>query len=137
MDATFRSKVDLGFVGILVGVPLTLFLIIVSATGLQRSWLFPYALAGVLAVWLICFWIGRNTVYTLTDDALIVRSGPFFWRVAFADVREISPSRDSRFSPALSLDRLCLKYGKGRYLLISPADQAGFLSEYYKRKTAR
>lgn len=37
MDATFWSKVDVGFVGILVGVPLTLFLFIVSATGLQRS----------------------------------------------------------------------------------------------------
>lgn len=94
-------------------------------------------MAGVLAVWVICFWIGRNSVYTLTDDALIVRSGPFSRRVAFAHVRAISPSKDSCLSLALSLDRLCLRYGKGRYLLISPADQEGFLSEYYKRKTAR
>jgi hypothetical protein len=71
-------------------------------------------------------WVLHATGYTFEPATLLIRSGPFRWRVPFAEISRVEPSRNPLSSPACSLDRLLIKYGK-RKIMISPADRAGFL----------
>jgi len=65
--------------------------------------------------------------YTLDATELRIRASFFRWRVPLAAIASIEPTRNPLSSPALSLDRLLIRYGGGKRILISPADQAGFL----------
>ncbi len=69
----------------------------------------------------------RSTYYEVVGRNLLVRSGPFKKTIPVADIREITPSRNILSSPALSLDRLKIRYGKRAFILVSPEDKEGFL----------
>ena len=91
-------------------------------------------LAVVLAFTLVLpIWLVLDTNYTLTADELRIRSGPFRWRIALSEVREVSPSRSWMSSPALSLDRLCIRYGPGRSILVSPREKQRFIGALRER----
>lgn len=72
-------------------------------------------------------WLLLATRYTLQGDALLVQSGPFRWRVPLAEIRSVTPTNNPLSSPALSLQRLRIDYGRGRWLMISPRDREQFL----------
>ena len=91
-------------------------------------------LAAVVALTLILpIWLLLDTNYTLTADELLIRSGPFRWRIALSDVREVSPSHSWISSPALSLDRLRIRYGAGRNILVSPREKQRFIDNLHQR----
>lgn len=85
-------------------------------------------------------WILRGTNYTLDGDRLIVRSGPFRWTIAVADITGIEKpqgffGRDrAGSSPALSWDRLVISHGTGKRLRISPDNQVEFLADLKARQ---
>ena len=91
------------------------------------------AAAVVLLTLLLPLWLLLDTNYTMTEDELRVRSGPFRWRIALGDVREVSPSRSWISSPALSLDRLRIRYGAGRSILVSPREKQRFVDSLRQR----
>lgn len=69
-----------------------------------------------------------STSYTVTDERLIIRSGPFRWRVVLDAIHSVEPSHSLLSSPAVSLDRLRVRYGPSRRsVLISPDDTERFL----------
>ena len=68
----------------------------------------------------------RSTYYAVDGDQLLVVSGPFRWHVPIDEITSVTPTRNPLSSPALSLDRLRIAYGKKK-ILVSPADKAGFL----------
>jgi hypothetical protein len=70
-----------------------------------------------------------STRYTLGTDALVVRCGPFKWSVPMTQITGITPTSSSLSSPALSLDRLRIDYGRHKFLIISPRDKKGFLRQ--------
>ena len=72
-------------------------------------------------------WLLFGTHYRLDNQYLHIHCGPLRWRVPLAEIESIQPSRSFLSSPALSLDRLSITYSKGKQVLISPADKAGFL----------
>ena len=73
-------------------------------------------------------WVLYETWYGFSADHLVIHSGPFHWKVALADINRVEPSRNPFSAPALSLDRLAVRYGTGkRYTLISPLNKTGFL----------
>lgn len=72
-------------------------------------------------------WILYGTGYVFESDHLLVRSGPFRWRIPFSEISFVEPSANPLSSPACSLDRLLIQYGP-RQILVSPADRLGFLS---------
>lgn len=74
-------------------------------------------------------WIVLSTSYTLTGTQLRVRCGPFRWTIPLAEIRDVRPTRNPLSSPAPSLDRLRIEYGKRRSVMISPRDKEGFLGE--------
>ena len=75
-------------------------------------------------------WILYGTSYALTEEALLIRCGPFRNRVLVSAIQEVTPSRNPMSSPACSLDRLHIKYRGSRLgILVSPADKRSFLQE--------
>lgn len=124
----FPSKRDAWLIGVLLaalGVSLVSLIATLFAPRTDSSF------GWVLAIWLFAAlfigWAWTTTDYTLTSGDLLVRSGPFRWRVPLAEIQEITPTRNPLSSPALSLDRLEIVYGKGRRLLISPRERNRFL----------
>ena len=85
------------------------------------------AVATVLVIALL-FAVLTRTHYTVANGELRVVSGPFRRTISLSDITGVEPTRNPISSPALSLDRLKVSYGKKKYILISPADKAGFLN---------
>ena len=71
----------------------------------------------------------NGITYEIRDTDLLVRSGPFRWKINLEDIRSIQPSHSLISSPALSLDRLEIRYGSGQVILISPKDHAAFIDQ--------
>lgn len=124
----FPSKRDGWLLGILVTV------LGIALVSLFASLLAPesppglWSVVGILlAASAFVAWIWTGTEYLLSETEILVRSGPFRWRIPMADIHEIRPTKNPLSSPALSLDRLEIRYGKGNILLISPQDKSRFL----------
>lgn len=83
-------------------------------------------LACIAAMALIVSFLLR-TFYTVERGVLRVVSGPFSWKIPIDKITSVSPSRALLSSPALSLDRLLIRYEKRRRIMVSPADKQGFL----------
>ena len=96
----------------------------------------PARLAGVLligvgvAVGILIYWLINPLYYEIAESKLRVRAGPMRWTIPLDSIDEVYPTRNALSSPALSLDRLLIKYVNGsgrRALMISPEDQPAFL----------
>lgn len=96
---------------------------------IRRGGIGNYASATVLIVLgtILPVWLLVSTNYVVTDRELLVRTGPFSWDVPLHDIESVTETRNSRSSPALSLDRLRIAYGGGRVLMISPRDKDQFV----------
>jgi len=68
----------------------------------------------------------RYTYYSIEGQILKVRSGPFSWKIPIDQIHSITPTRSPWSSPALSMDRLRITWGKNRRILVSPRDKKGF-----------
>lgn len=120
----FRSKVDaLLVVPGLVGLGLPVLLIV---RGLAEG----RPLAGAVVPLLILAVVAPLMLvsYELTDAEIIVRAGWLRWRLPLARIRVLKATRDMWSSPALSLDRIEIRTDRGSWLLVSPADKAGFIA---------
>lgn len=71
-------------------------------------------------------WVLFGTRYEVTAGQLLVHSGPFRWRVPVAEITRVEPSTSALSAPALSLQRLRIDHGRGRWLLVSPEDPQAF-----------
>ena len=137
MASVFRSKVDLWLIVVTVAIPvLVLGIVFVGeyggADGLVAELL---AVAICALVMIFCAWLYFSTHYTVTAEALLVKSGPFSWVVPLREVSSIEPTRNPLSSPALSLDRLRVRYGE-REIMVSPADKAGFMAAIERQMDA-
>lgn len=125
----YVSAVD-GFIACCLALPLML-----SAGTVAWGWLHgPSAgglatCLGVLPALVLPLWLLLDTRYQLTAERLLVRCGPFRWRIALSEIRAVTPTRSLMSGPALSLDRLRVDYGRWRSVLISPRERQAFLDE--------
>ena len=85
-----------------------------------------------LTVWLLLD-IYFRTYYLVEEDIVRVVSGPFRWKVPISEITSIRATKSILSSPALSMDRLELKYGKYKFIIISPEDKGRFVEEILKR----
>jgi hypothetical protein len=81
----------------------------------------------MIAVILFIGWIWFGTRYEILEDELKIRCGPFTQRISLQEIKEIKRTRSPLSSPACSLDRMEIKYGKSRRVMISPADKENFI----------
>ncbi len=127
----FPSKRDLWFILVVWAASI---IAIVAGISILTD---PVPLGAKVTVFAVCIagagfmlWALYGTAYTLTDDMLLIQSGPFRFRVPLAEIDEVVPSRKflSGLSCSLSLDRLKIRYRKGhRRILVSPHEKAAFL----------
>lgn len=90
------------------------------------------ALLALSAVFVL--WVLYSTRYRLERDALVVRSGPFRWKVGLDSIEEVVPTRNPLSSPACSLDRLRIRYAGSRIgIMISPESKGAFLRDLVAR----
>jgi hypothetical protein len=134
MPSIYRSRID-AMVAI-AALGLLLSLVLAARTLLSHpsrgGWLVLLAI-GPLSVSLM-LWTVLGTDYTIDDDSLRVRGGPFRWTIRLQDIRSVTPSRNPVSSPALSLDRLRIDYGQDRFLLVSPKDKEAFVRDLERRR---
>ncbi len=96
-----------------------------------------YLLGFMIVLFLLILYMFFTTQYVVDEhNDLQIYMGKFlFKKIPIAEIKEISPSRNLLSSPAPSLDRLEIKYGKLRSVLISPKDKIGFVEELQKRNS--
>ena len=92
-----------------------------------RSSQIAVGLATLLIAVGLPIWLLLSTVYTVDQQELKVRSGPFRWTIPLAEIASVRESSSLLSAPALSLKRLEILYGRGESILLSPADRDGFL----------
>ena len=135
-ELAFNSKIDLWL--------LILLLTAVAAClwGVSVIWdanaMILWPLVPFLAVGIVLpLWILGTLRYFLSDDNLRVRCGPFRWLIPLRDIKTITPTNDTKSSPAMSLDRLLIEYGDDRRVMISPEPRSEFLRQLeHRRKQA-
>ena len=76
--------------------------------------------------------VGYPCEYTLTPTHLLIRFGAVRQRIAYTEITAVEPSRSLWASPALSLQRVKIRYA-GRFVLVSPKDRAHFIAELRQR----
>lgn len=125
---TFRSSVDvwvaLAITAGIAGVGIALAGASATAVGVPWLSIATLLVAGVC----LPLWILIGTRYVVADNLLTIVSGPLRWRIPVASIKSVTPTRSLWASPALSLDRLRIVYGRNRSVLVSPDDKAAFVS---------
>jgi hypothetical protein len=128
MTQRFRSGIDAKSVAMGVGVPMSLALVFIAnglLFGAPLWWaLLPLMLAVAVFVWLLA-----STSYAFEGTTLRVRSGPFRWRIPLEQIFAVGETDSVRSAPAMSMDRLEIRFADGDRMLVSPRDKAGFLAE--------
>lgn len=131
----FRSKIDLWLAIVLISsVIIALAAAVATLQRASGAALLPViiiAIGTVLPVWTLA-----STIYMVESEALLIRSGPFRWRIPVSSITCIEPSNSVLSGPALSLTRLRIEYGTGQCILISPTDRQGFLRAIASAKSA-
>ena len=124
----FNSKIDRWLLYLLVAV--IVFEVAVMSLIATRVSQPAEAVGLMIAALLLVALIGSvllRTHYTVDGNQLRIVSGPFRWTVPIDQIDAVEATRSPISSPALSLDRLMIRYGSGRQIMISPADRRGFL----------
>ena len=129
MATVHRSKADTWLVAVLAfAIVASIFAAIkVLSVGSLAAWAVAAFIAIIGAG--LPLWLLFSTRYTLGHSELVVQSGPFKWRILVADITSVTPSNNPLSSPALSLDRLRIDYGRGSSLMISPSNKDQFVRD--------
>ena len=134
MVQVYKSKIDL-WLGAVLWVAIVLcFIPLLSAIPSGTPGEILMAVITMLVGAGIPLWLIANTRYILSDTDLLIKSGPFRWRLALGDIHNISPTRNPFSSPALSLDRLKIDYGHYQSVMISPKNKTEFLQDLEARR---
>ena len=128
MATVYRSKVDTWLLVVL------LFGALASvASAVTVFFVAPPAIAWLVGILLVSvgaglpLWLLASTYYRIDGDVLFISSGPVRVRVPVRDITSVTPTNNPLSSPALSLDRLRIEYGRGKSVMVSPRDKHGFI----------
>jgi membrane protein YdbS with pleckstrin-like domain len=123
----FKSKVDRWLLFLLVAVMVFEVVIMsIAATQLGSPRESIILIVAALAIVALIGSMLVGTHYTVSGNTLRVACGPFRWKVPIDAIQSVEATRSPLSSPALSLDRLRIQYGKRR-IMVSPSDKTGFL----------
>lgn len=140
-EKVYRSKIDAWILAIMIAVLAALTIGMIAALAIG-DWMHAAQRFFVsLGIGGLVVWVMIGTHYTLSGRDLVVRSGPFSWRIDIGTISSVAPVRgvgmrirSSRSSPALSLDRLEIVYGNNKRLFISPAERDAFMKDITARR---
>lgn len=121
---THTSKIDSWFYLVVIGVAV----LPVLMGLLFGAWAVSgFIICGLVVAFML--WLYLATKYVVTEDALIIHGGLFKKTILLSSILSVTETRNPLSSPAFSLDRLAIKFGEGKTILISPKDKAGFLRD--------
>lgn len=123
----FKSKIDWWF-GLLLVYPI--FMSVKSM--LLGEWV---GLLGLSIVVVLILFFSKTTRYIINDNQLIVKSTwVVYERIDISKITKIEKTNSILSSPALSLDRIRIRYNKYDEVLISPKVKKEFVDELLKVK---
>ena len=137
INAVFTSKIDLWLAFLILGSSLLLILVpvwewICNDSSIRRIlFISLLTIPGAILLLLIFF----NIKYSLSEDELFVKNGFSTQSIPLKDITHIIPTNSMLSAPALSLDRIEIKY-KGGNIVISPKDREGFYHAIQERVPA-
>lgn len=121
----FKSKIDWWF-GLILVYPI----FVSIKTILEGEWIGFIGIGVVVGLILI---FSKTTQYIIFENQLIVKST---WivneRIDISKITKIEKTNSILSSPALSLDRLRIRYNKYDEILISPKEKKAFMDEVLK-----
>lgn len=120
-DLKYKSKTDLWVYIVIIGSCAAMLPLLFLK---PFSWVVFFIVAGICLFMLDMLF---NTHYIIKGDVLVIRSGVFRRSVGIHSIKEISSTRSILSSPALSFDRIAVRYGKYDEILISPKDKDAFI----------
>ena len=125
---TFKSKIDV-WLGSILTFSILLCLGASVAIGLRLDFV-NLLLATFVALTgaILPLWVIMTTRYIVENETLKIKSGPFTWLIPTKNISSVKETRTPLSSPALSLDRLEIKYSGGKTVMVSPIDKTAFLS---------
>ena len=125
----FKSKID-RWIFVLLIVVIIVQIVAVGSAAIQAA--DPLVTTGLIFLMIgvvgLMVWLLLGTHYTVDRGVIKVVSGPFRWKVPIDQITSVTATKSPLSSPALSLDRICIRYGKRRRIMISPAYRAAFLT---------
>lgn len=129
MPQVFKSKVDAWFVLVILGMLILLGIGVAVALANPVGAPFGVWLATGVAMMSLGFpiWLLLSTSYTIDGGTLTVRCGPLKVVVPLSSVTRVTATRSLLSAPALSLDRLEIRYGKGASVVVSQKEKGAFL----------
>jgi hypothetical protein len=129
VNGTFRSKVDTWVAWVLIAsMAVSLIAAGAAAIATAQFWLILTSLIPIALIKLLAWPVD----YTLEAETLLIRSGIMRMRVPYAEIVSVEPTRNPLSSPAMSLDRLLIRW-RNRSVMISPENKERFLTELQKR----
>ena len=137
INAVFTSKIDLWLAFLILGSGLLLILVPVwewmynDSSTRRILFISLLTIPGAILLLLIFF----NIKYSLSEDELFVKNGFSTQSIPLKDITHIIPTNSMLSAPALSLDRIEIKY-KGGSIVISPKDKEGFYRAIQERVPA-
>lgn len=137
INAVFTSKIDLWLAFLILGSSLLLILVpvwewIYNDSSIRRIlFISLLTIPGAILLLLIFF----NIKYSLSDDELFVKNGFSTQSIPLKDITHIIPTNSMLSAPALSLDRIDIRY-EGGSIVISPKDKEGFYHAIQQRVPA-
>lgn len=127
-EKRFKSKVDWWIFLLLLGaIVIDLVMIVEIAAADESPGAKTATILGGIGVMFLLASILLRTYYAVDKNVLRVVSGPFRWKIPVDQITSATPTRSLLSAPAMSLDRIKIKYGKFRTMVVSPADKEGFL----------
>ncbi|RUO24433.1 hypothetical protein CWE09_11255 [Aliidiomarina minuta] len=126
LDKIHSSRVDNWFLLLVVAVAIFSLLAatLLSLRGLSLLGLILLLLGAVLPMWVV-----MSTRYHITEEDLLVRAGPFRWRLALSSISKIEPCHNGVIAPALSRERIKITYQGSNSLMVSPSDRYSFIMD--------
>ncbi|WP_445452838.1 PH domain-containing protein [Flavobacterium sp. 25HG05S-40] len=122
---TYKSKID-WWLGLLLLYPI--FLGISSI--IEGDWMGYLVIVSCL---LFIFFISKSTRYIITKDELIVKCMFIVnERIEISKIKKIEKTNSVLSSPALSLDRIAIKFNKFDEVYISPKEKQAFVDDLVK-----
>ena len=123
----FRSEVSVGLLAIpVLALALAPLAVIGAVPRSEQARAVLILSVALFPVVVFIVWMYLTTDYRVEGNELMIRSGPFRWRVDLKSVGRLRATRSPLSAPALSFNRIEVEYGQSS-ILVSPADRRGFI----------
>ena len=134
INTIFTSKIDFWLAFLILGSSLLLVLVPVwewmyNNSSIKRIIFISLFTIPTALLLLVLFF---NIKYTLTADTLLVKNGFSIQSISLEDITHITPTSSTLSAPALSLDRIKIRY-EGGSIVISPKDKDRFYRAIQER----